>query len=71
MVLDIRTDKHARYYKLYDSTTNKEIPFAFWADDRAGTYRVYNNDGAHIVMDKDGAIPEIEHQGNIRLIRIE
>jgi hypothetical protein len=75
MELDVKTMKaNNRFYRLFNKDTGDEIKFAFWANDEIGDYKVYKNNGEHILYNPkiDGdEIPTILLHGNIEFKEVK
>lgn len=73
MELTAGLDPRAKNYRLFSKDTGEEILFAFYANDETGDYKVYKNDGKHIIHNSeiDGSeVFELSLHGNIELRKV-
>lgn len=74
MKKEIGVDPDAKYFKVIDETTGREIRFCTKADDSSGEYEVYENIDGRIVLAADDQgrvileICRVLKKGRIRLI---
>lgn len=69
MEIIVGRDKEANKAKLMDLDTGKEILFVWAADDEAGLYAQYENDGERITHEPGATeLETVTKEGNIQII---